>query len=392
VGGHRLPQAQARAAAGCVAVSRPADRPGSRGVVRALSVAPMMDRTDRHYRRFARELTLETRLYTEMVTTAAVLHGDRERLLGQEPGLGPVALQLGGDDPEALAACAAVAAAWGYDEVDLNVGCPSPRVQRGRFGACLMKEPSVVAEAVRAMRDATHLPVTVKHRLGVDDHDDDQHLERFVTALLDAGVDGVVVHARTAWLRGLSPKENREVPPLEPQRVVALKRRFPELRVELNGGVRDLATAERWLQDVDGVMIGRAAFDDPWLLADADARLFGRGGRPRTRQGVVRGYLPYVEAMRAAGVPMTALTRPVLGLMNARPGARAFRRVISEGAHQSGAGPELLEAALGAVPEVVRCEPAGGLVDAGCVGGAPALRGDRSPSRPRGRDAAASVR
>jgi tRNA-dihydrouridine synthase A len=330
-----------------------------RGVARALSVAPMMDWTDRHFRRFLRELTLETRLYTEMITTAAIRHGDRERLLGFDPIERPLALQLGGDDPDELAACAALAQAWGYDEVNLNVGCPSDRVQRGRFGACLMRTPEVVADAVTAMRAATPLPVTVKHRLGVDELDDDVRLGWFVDALVGAGVDGVAVHARKAWLSGLSPKQNRTVPPLEWSRVLRLKRERPWLRVELNGGIRDLEAAAAWASRLDGVMIGRASYEDPWILAEADARIFGVRGPVRTREGVLRAYAPYVEAQCDAGVPLKAITRHLLGLFAGRPGAKAYRRVISEQAHLRGAGVEVLERALAAVPEHVRAEEAG---------------------------------
>jgi tRNA-dihydrouridine synthase A len=339
---------------------RPAPTPWApRGGAWALSVAPMMDWTDRHFRRFLRELTRETLLYSEMITTGAIRHGDRDRLLGFDPLERPLALQLGGDDPDELAACAAVAEAWGYDEVNLNVGCPSDRVQRGRFGACLMRTPDVVAEGVAAMRAATTLPVTVKHRLGVDELDDDEHLAVFVDTLVRAGVDGVIVHARKAWLSGLSPKQNRTVPPLEPERVRRLKEERPWLRVELNGGVADLATAAAWGARFDGVMVGRAAYENPWLLAEADARIFGVPGPARTREGALRRYLPYVEAQREAGVPLKSMTRHLLGLFVGRPGAKAFRRVISEQAHAPGAGPEVLERALAAVPAAVRAEAAG---------------------------------
>ncbi len=317
----------------------------------------MMDWTDRHFRRFLRELTRETVLYTEMVTTGALEHGDVERHLGFDPLERPLVLQLGGDDPAALARCAALAEARGFAEVNLNVGCPSDRVQRGRFGACLMAEPAVVAEAVSAMRGACSLPVTVKHRLGIDDLDDDAHLARFVDTLERAGVDGVIVHARKAWLSGLSPKANRSVPPLQPERVLRLKRERPWLRVELNGGVRDLDQALGWLAHVDGVMIGRAAYEDPWLLASADERTFGRPGPAAHREQALLRYLPYVEARLSAGTPLAAMTRHLLGLFKGRPGGRAFRRVISERAHRPGAGPEVLEAALAAVPEAVRREP-----------------------------------
>ncbi len=334
--------------------------PGERrGSPTPLSVAPMMACTDRHFRRFMRELTRHTLLYTEMVTTGALLHGDVGRHLDHDAAEHPLVLQLGGDDPAALARCAEMAQRWGYDEVNLNVGCPSDRVQRGRFGACLMAEPLLVADAVRAMRAACSLPVTVKHRLGIDDLDDDAHLARFVDALADAGVDGVIVHARKAWLSGLSPKANRSVPPLQPERVLRLKAERPGLSVVLNGGVRELGAALGWLEHVDGVMIGRAAYERPWTLAEADERVFATLNPARHREQALRAYLPYVEERRQAGTPLGAITRHLLGLFAERPGGRSFRRVIAERAHLSGAGPEVLEAALAAVPEEVRREPPG---------------------------------
>jgi tRNA-dihydrouridine synthase A len=325
-----------------------------RGPRRTLSVAPMMDWTDRHYRRFVRGLTRRTLLYTEMITAAAVLRGDRSRLLGFDDAEHPLVLQLGGDDPAALAEAARVGQAWGYDEINLNVGCPSDRVQKGRFGACLMAEPARVAEAVRAMRAAVELPVTVKHRLGIDDLDSDEHLHGFVGGLVEAGVDRVVVHARKAWLQGLSPRQNRTLPPLQHERVVGLKRAFPELRVETNGGVRDLDTALRHLATVDGVMIGRAAVEDPYLLAEADARLFDAGAPVPTRGEAVTGYLPYLEARRAEGVGWTTLVKPLIPLVRGVPGGRAWRRSLTEGGGRRDAGPELLVAALAALPAEVR--------------------------------------
>jgi tRNA-dihydrouridine synthase A len=327
---------------------------GSRGPLRPLSVAPMMDWTDRHYRRFVRGLTRRTLLYTEMVTAAAALRGDRERLLGFDEVEHPLALQLGGDDPALLAEAARVAEAWGYDEINLNVGCPSDRVQRGRFGACLMAEPARVADAVRAMRATVALPVTVKHRLGIDDLDTDEHLHAFVAALVEAGVDRVVVHARKAWLRGLSPKQNRTVPPLQHERVAALRRAFAGLRVETNGGVRDLGTALAHLASVDGVMIGRAAVEDPFLLAEADRRLFDPGASAPTRAEAVARYLPYLEARRAEGVAWTPLVKPMIPLVRGVAGGRAWRRALTEPGGRRDAGPELVVAALAALPPEVR--------------------------------------
>ncbi len=337
--------------------------PARRGPPRPLSVAPMMGWTDRHYRRFVRGLTRRTLLYSEMITAAAVLHGDRERLLGFDAGERPVALQLAGDDPAALAEAARVAASWGYDELNLNVGCPSERVQRGRFGACLMAEPVLVAAAVRAMRAAVDVPVTVKHRLGIDELDSDEHLHAFVAGLDAAGVDRVVVHARKAWLSGLSPRQNRTVPPLQHERVVAVKRAYPGLRVELNGGVRDLETARGWLDRVDGVMIGRAAIEDPFLLAEADTLVFGAAHPPPSRDDAVAAYVPHLEAQLAAGVPWTVLVKPLIPLVRGVRGGRAWRRALSEGATRRGAGPELVLAALAALPEPVRTARGRGVSD-----------------------------
>lgn len=331
-----------------------------RGPLRPLSVAPMMDWTDRHYRRFVRGLTRHTLLYTEMITAGAVLRGDRERLLGFDALERPVVLQLGGDDPAALAEAARVGEAWGYDEINLNVGCPSDRVQRGRFGACLMAEPERVADAVRAMRSAVALPVTVKHRLGIDDLDSDLHLHAFVRALVDAGVDGVIVHARKAWLQGLSPKQNRTVPPLQHDRVLGLKAAFPDVRVEANGGIRDLEAAEAHLASVDGVMIGRAAVEDPYLLAEADARFFDAAAVVPSRAEAVATYLPYLEARRAEGVIWTPLVKPMIPLLRGVPGGRSWRRALTEGARRPDAGPELVAAALAALPAEVRDDRGGG--------------------------------
>ncbi len=321
-----------------------------RGVVRPLSVAPMMDRSDRHFRVVLRHLTRHTLLYTEMRTAGAVLHGDRDHLLGFSPEERPLALQLGGEDPEELARCAAIAERRGFDEVNLNVGCPSERVQQGRFGACLMAEPERVAAAVTAMRAATALPVTVKHRIGVDDLDGYEDLARFVEVVAAAGCDRFTVHARKAWLSGLSPKENRSVPPLRYEDVHRLKREHPHLVVEINGGIDDLAAAAFHLRHVDAVMIGRAAVDDPYLFATADRDLFGAAAPPPDRHAVVESLLPYVERQVAAGVPLHRIGRHLLGLFARRPGARAWRRHIAENAHRPGAGPEVLRAALERVP------------------------------------------
>src|SRR5512138_286529 len=314
---------------------------------RRLSVAPMMDWTDRHERAFLRVISGRTLLYTEMVTTGAILHGDRDRLLAFDASEHPVALQLGGSEPADLAACAREGAARGYDEINLNLGCPSDRVQRGRFGACLMTEPALVAEGVAAMIAAVDIPVTVKTRIGVDETDSYEALQAFVATLAAAGCRSFTIHARKAWLSGLSPKENREIPPLRYEVVYDLKRDFPDLEVVLNGGVQSLEEAAAHLrQGVDGVMIGRAAYQAPYILAEADRAIFGEDSAPKTREQVVADFLPYVERRVSEGVPLKSITRHMLGLFNGLPGARAWRRHLAEEAHRPGAGPEVIAAAL----------------------------------------------
>ena len=336
--------------------------PTPRGTTPPLSVAPMMERTDRDFRAFLRRLTRHTLLYTEMITTGAILHGDRDHLLGYSDEEHPIAVQIGGDDPEDLAACARIAWERGYDEVNLNVGCPSSRVQKGSFGACLMAQPEVVAAGVAAMRAAVPIPVTVKHRIGIDDMDRYEDMARFVEVVAAAGCDRFSVHARKAWLSGLSPKQNREVPPLRYDDVYRLKREMPHLPVEINGGILDLAAAHEHLaHGVDAVMIGRAAYDDPYLFAAADRELFGDEAAPvPSRAEVVEAYLPYVEARLAAGAPLKWMSRHLLGLFTGRPGAKAWRRHIAEHAHLEGAGVNVLVEALAKVPAHVRDErPAG---------------------------------
>ena len=318
-----------------------------------LSVAPMMGWTDRHYRYLARLVTRDTLLYTEMVTAPAVLHGDRNRLLGFDPAEHPVALQLGGEDPAELAACARVAQELGYDEVNLNVGCPSDRVQQGRFGACLMADPDRVAACVDAMRGAVDIPVTVKHRIGIDDADAYEDMERFVRIVAAAGVDACIVHARKAWLQGLSPKENRTVPPLRHAEVHRLKRAHPELVIETNGGIAGLADVQRHLEHVDGVMLGRAAYEDVWLLAGADAAIHGGSRTPPSRREVVGAMLPYVERVVSEGEPISRVTRHMVNLFRGVPGARSWRRHLSEHAHRPGAGPEVVADALALLPDAV---------------------------------------
>lgn len=311
-----------------------------------LCLAPMMDWSDRHCRYFWRLLTRRARLYTEMVTTGAILHGDRERLLRFDTAEHPLALQLGGSDPIELAQCARIAETFGFDEVNLNVGCPSDRVQSGRFGACLMADPALVAEGVAAMSAACSLPVTVKHRTGIDDLDSYELLARFVETIATAGCRTFIVHARKAWLNGLSPRENREVPPLDHSLVYQLKRDFPALTVVTNGGIDSLAAAADHLREVDGVMLGRAAYQNPWLLAAADRLLFGDDTGPQTPADVVRALLPYVERELAEGQGLCHITRHIMGLYQGVPGARRFRRHLSEHAHRAGANAGTLLAAL----------------------------------------------
>jgi tRNA-dihydrouridine synthase A len=313
------------------------------------SVAPMMDWTDRHCRAFHRTLTARARLYTEMVTTGAALHGDRYRLLGFDAIEHPVALQLGGSDPHDLAQCARIAQDWGYDEVNLNVGCPSDRVQNGRFGACLMKEPQLVAECLAAMRAAVTIPVTVKSRIGIDDQDPQQSLSSFVETVSQAGVTVFIVHARKAWLKGLSPKENREVPPLDYDLVYRLKAARPELTIVLNGGLASLEAACAGRKTLDGVMLGRAAYQDPWVLARVDSQIFGGSDPAATPDDAIDAYRPYLAARLQEGVPLHAMTRHMLGLFNGRPGARLWRRTLSEKGVLRGAGLEVVDAGLAAV-------------------------------------------
>ena len=309
-------------------------------------VAPMMAWTDRHCRYFMRLLSRRTRLYTEMVTTGAVIHGDRERLLKFHTHEQPLALQLGGCDPAALARSARIGAEFGYAEINLNVGCPSDRVRNARFGACLMAEPALVADCVAAMQAAVTVPVTVKTRIGIDDRDDYIHLHRFVETVAAGGCRTFVIHARKAWLNGLSPKANRQVPPLRYDRVRQLKRDFPALTLVLNGGIGDLGAAAAHLAAVDGVMLGRAAYHDPYLLAAVDRQLFGEAAPAPDREAVVEALLPYVERQLAAGVRLNAITRHILGLFQGRPGARIWRRQLSEHAHRRGAGTEVIRRAL----------------------------------------------
>ncbi|RUO99150.1 tRNA dihydrouridine(20/20a) synthase DusA [Hyphomicrobium sp.] len=310
------------------------------------SVAPMMDWTDRHCRVFHRTLTKRALLYTEMVTADAVIHGDRERLIGFSGEEHPIALQLGGSAPDKLAEASRIAAAFGYDEINLNVGCPSDRVQEGRFGACLMAEPDLVAECVSAMLQSQPLPVTVKCRIGIDDQDAEADLSRFIDTVAAAGCSTFVVHARKAWLKGLSPKENREIPPLDYDRVYRLKARRSELTIIINGGIETIADAQKHLEHVDGVMLGRAAYQNPYLLADVDSEIFGEAGSGTTRGDALTQLLPYASRHIASGGRLSNITRHVLGLYHGRPRGRAFRRLLSERATRPDAGANVLEEAI----------------------------------------------
>lgn len=316
-----------------------------------LSVAPMMERTDRHFRYFMRQITKRTLLYTEMVTTAAILHGDREKLLGFSPEEKPLALQLGGDNPNDLYICAKIAEDMGYDEINLNVGCPSSRVQNGNFGACLMSQPEVVAKAVEAMQKATDLPVTVKHRIGIDDRDSYEDMREFVKVVSQAGCQHFSVHARKAWLQGLSPKENRDIPPLRYEDVYRLKQEFPHLFIEINGGIKTLEQVRDHLQFVDSVMIGREAYDNPYLFATVDRDFYGETGEVRDRHDIIESMYPYIEYWTNRGWKLNAIARHLLQLFSGQPGTKAWKRHISEYGHRPDAGVEVIQAALAKVPQ-----------------------------------------
>jgi tRNA-dihydrouridine synthase A len=300
-------------------------------------VAPMMEWTDRHCRFFHRLLTRRALIYTEMVTTGAVIHGDRARLLGHDPAEHPVALQLGGSDPRALAQCAAIGEEFGYAEINLNVGCPSDRVQEGRFGACLMAEPALVGDCVAAMKASVRVPVTVKCRIGIDEQDPEAALDALASAVGQAGVDALVVHARKAWLKGLSPRENRDVPPLDYGRVHRLKAAHPNLPVVLNGGITSVEQGSEHLDRLDGVMMGRAAYQEPWRLLAVDPQLFGAAAPVADPNAAAAALIPYIERELARGVRLHAITRHVLGLFRGVPGARAFRRHLATEAVKPGA-------------------------------------------------------
>lgn len=311
-----------------------------------VSVAPMMDRSDRHFRYLVRLITRYTLLYTEMITTGAILNGDRPKLLDYSPAEKPLVLQLGGDNPRELAECARIAQDWGYDEVNLNVGCPSPRVQKGNFGACLMLDPPLVAKAVREMKQAVTIPVTVKHRIGVDDRDRYQDLVEFVQIVAQEGCDRFTIHARKAWLKGLSPKENRTIPPLRYDLVYHLKEEFPHLSIEINGGITQFSAIQEHLQTVDAVMIGRAVYDNPYLLARVDGEIYGDSFSIPTRQQVAAEMLPYIESQLHRGVRLNSITRHLLNLFTGTPGSKAWKRYITENAHLEGANQNVIIQAL----------------------------------------------
>jgi len=323
-----------------------------RGQTAPISVAPMMDRTDRYYRVMMREITRRTLLYTEMIPVTALLNGDQEHLIGFEDIERPMSLQLGGSDPAGLAACAKLAELRGYDEVNINVGCPSDRVQSGRFGACLMREPELVAASVSAMRDAVDIPVTVKHRIGVDDLDRYEDMAHFVEVVAAAGADRFTVHARKAWLKGLSPKQNRTVPPIRYDDVYRLKDEFPHLDIEINGHIKTLDEIRTHLERVDAVMIGRAAWDRPFLFSTVDQELFGDDTPVPTRDEVVAAMSERMKRGVAAGIPQSHFLRPLLNLFNGVPGARRWKQTISQRGYGRSATPHVLDEALAAIQEV----------------------------------------
>ena len=311
----------------------------------------MMDWTDRHCRVFHRLMTRRARLYTEMLTTGAIIHGDRRRLLGFDPSERPVALQLGGSDPRDLATAAKIGQDFGYDEINLNVGCPSDRVTDGRFGACLMAEPALVAAGVEAMKREVNIPVTVKCRIGIDDQDPETALDALARGVIAAGADALIVHARKAWLNGLSPRENRDIPPLDYDRVYRLKASMPEVPIIINGGIADLAEATRHLAHVDGVMLGRAAYQEPWRLLAVDPELFGEAAPLATMKDVLEAMTPYIERELAQGTRLHSITRHFVGAFHGVPGARAFRRHLAENGVRPGAGVSVLRDAIALVED-----------------------------------------
>ena len=315
------------------------------------SVAPMMDWTDRHCRVFHRLMSRRARLYTEMLTTGAIIHGNRERLLGFDASEHPVALQLGGSEPQALATAAKIGEDFGYDEINLNVGCPSDRVKDGRFGACLMAVPELVAEGIHAMKRAVRIPVTVKCRIGIDDQDPEVALDTLARGVVAVGADALIVHARKAWLNGLSPKENRDIPPLDYDRVYRLKGVLLDMPIIINGGIAGLTEAKQHLAHVDGVMLGRAAYQEPWRLLNADPELFGEPAPHATMKEVFEAMMPYIEEQLAHGIRLHSMTRHFVGAFHGMPGARAFRRHLAENGVKAGAGISVLREAVALVDD-----------------------------------------
>ncbi len=311
-----------------------------------ISVAPMMDYTDRHFRYVIRQMTKKALLYTEMITTQAIIHGDRHKLLDFSPEEKPVALQLGGDNPEDLALCAKIGEDWGYDEINLNIGCPSARVQNGNFGACLMAEPEKVAQCTEAMQSQVNIPVTVKHRIGIDNQDRYEDMTRFVEIVSNAGCQRFIVHARKAWLQGLSPKQNRDVPPLRYSDVYQLKQDYPHLNIEINGGIVDLSQAQTHLQFVDGVMIGRAAYDNPYIFASIDQQIYGEDTPILTREEIVRSLYPYIDFWASRHVKLNTIMRHLLQIFARQAGSRVWKRYLSENGNGFNLGSEVVEEAL----------------------------------------------
>ena len=312
---------------------------------RRFSIAPMMEWSDRHCRMFWRQLTGSALLYTEMVTTGAIIHAGPDRFLRYHQDEHPIALQLGGSNAADLASCARVAEDWGYDEVNLNCGCPSDRVQNGMFGACLMAQPQLVADCIKAMQDACSIPVTVKHRIGIDDMESYEEMVDFIRPIMDTGCNTFIIHARKAWLQGLSPKQNREIPPLDYPMVYRLKQDFPDLEIILNGGITDLEQSLEHLEHIDGVMLGRAAYHNPYILAEVDQRIYGQQTITKSRDQALLDFLPYIEEQLDQGVALNHITRHLLGLFQGVAGAKLFRRHISQQAHIKGAGIEVIHQA-----------------------------------------------
>ncbi len=318
---------------------------------RRFCVAPMLDWTDRHERYFLRLMSRHAYLYSEMVTTGALIYGDRDRYLQFNHQEQPIALQLGGSDPKALAECAKMAQDYGYNEVNINVGCPSERVQKGAFGACLMAEPQLIAECVDAMRSAVSIPITVKNRIGIDEQDEEQSLRQFIDVVSQAGCHTFIVHARKAWLKGLSPKENRDVPPLNYELVYQIKREYPQLEIIINGGIKTIEASQQHLQQVDGVMLGREVYHNPYLMMQVDAALYNDAGEIFSRKQVLEQYFTYIEQQLGQGAHLKHMSRHLLGLFQGQPGAKAWRRFISENAYKDGAGIEVLHKGMDRVED-----------------------------------------